>query len=243
MKLNYKLSIVIPCYNEENYVDHVLMKVMQVKLFANIDKEVIIINDGSTDNTQSAIEKFLLNHPAFPIKSLTHVKNKGKGACIKTALPYVCGDFIIIQDADLEYDPSDYIIMLKPILDGYADVVLGSRFRGSNPHRGPFILHAIVNKIYTFISNILTQQSLTDIHTCYKMYKSEILKNMQLEENRFGIDPEIIAKLGHNPQYRIYEVGITYHGRSFAEGKKISWEDGFRAIYCIIKYNLFSNKK
>lgn len=215
---------------------------MQVNLNFGLEKEVVIVNDGSTDATQQKIESFATSHPQFPLKFIQHFQNEGKGSCIKTALKETSGEIIVIQDADMEYDPIDFNRMLQPIMDGHADVVLGSRFRGSDPHRGPFILHAVVNKIFTFISNILTKQTLTDIHTCYKMYKAEVLKSITIKEKRFGVDPEIIAKLGHKKEVRIYEVGVSYYGRSFAEGKKISWSDGFRAIYCIIKYNFFSRK-
>ena len=237
-----KLSILIPCYNEEQYVWRVLQRVLDVPLCYDIEKEIIIINDGSTDQTQKEIDNFIASHAGCCVKSIEHPSNKGKGACIKSALPRATGDIIVVQDADLEYDPNDFNLMLQPIIEGRADAVFGSRFRGSGPHRGPFILHKIVNKVYTFLSNILTQQNLTDIHTCYKMYRKEILLGITLRENRFGIDPEIVAKLGHQKNIRIVEVGISYYGRNFAEGKKISWGDGIRALYCIIKYNIFQKK-
>ncbi len=240
--MNKKLTILIPCYNEEQYVENVLKRVIEVKLDYKLEKEIIIVNDGSVDSTKSKIEQFINKYPGADIKLINHEMNYGKGSCIKTALKEVTGQLIVIQDADLEYNPEDFNVLLKPIEEGNADVVLGSRFRGNNLRRGPFFLHAWVNRVYTFISNFLTGQRLTDIHTCYKMYKTDVLKNIRLEENRFGIDPEIIAKLSHKKNIQIDEVGISYLGRSFAEGKKINISDGFRAFYCIIKYNLFRKR-
>ena len=240
--MNKKLTIIIPCYNEEQYVENVLSRVIEVKLNYNLEKEIIIVNDGSVDSTLSKIEQFISQHRSANIKLLNHEINYGKGSCIKTALKEVTGQLIVIQDADLEYNPEDFNLLLKPIEEENADVVLGSRFRGHSPRRGPFFLHAWVNKLYTLISNFLTRQHLTDIHTCYKMYKTGVLKNIELEEKRFGIDPEIIAKLSHQKNIKIAEVGISYKGRNFAEGKKINITDGFRAFYCIIKYNLFGKK-
>lgn len=238
----HKLSVIIPCYNEELYVEKVLRRVMEVNLDYNLQKEIIIVNDGSVDATPAKIEQFISRFPGAGIKFLSHEINKGKGSSIKTALKVVTGQLVVIQDADLEYDPQDFNLLLKPIIEGDADVVLGSRFRGDGPHRGPFILHALVNKVYTFISNKLTRQNLSDMHTCYKMFKTDILKGFTIQEPRFGFDPEMIAKLGHQKHIKIREVGISYQGRSFAEGKKINFTDGFRAIYCIIKYNLFTRK-
>lgn len=237
-----KLSIIIPCYNEEKYVERVLRRVIDVQLNYDLQKQVIIVNDGSLDATQFNIEKFIANNSGTGIQLLNHEINTGKGSCIKTALSKVTGQLIVIQDADLEYHPEDYNLLLQPIMEDKADIVLGSRFKGDGPHRGPFILHKIVNKVYTFISNILTGQRLTDIHTCYKMFNTEILKSVRIEEQRFGFDPEIIAKLGRRKDIRIREVGISYEGRNFKQGKKINFMDGFRAFYCIIWYNFFPKK-
>ena len=237
-----KLSIIIPCFNEEQYVINVLQRVKEVNLDFDLQKEIIIVNDGSVDGTRLKIERFISFHSEMGIRFFNHEVNKGKGSSIRTALKEVTGQLVVIQDADLEYDPKDYNLLLRPIINGEADVVLGSRFIGIGPHKGPFILHKLVNKVYTFISNILTHQHLSDLHTCYKMFKTDILKEIVIEESRFGFDPEIIAKLGQRKNVVIREVGISYRGRNFAEGKKINLTDGFRAFYCIIKYNLFSRK-
>jgi glycosyltransferase involved in cell wall biosynthesis len=237
-----KLTVIIPCYNEEQYVEKVLQRLMEVNLDHTLQKEIIIVNDGSLDETQLKIEKFISQHPLADISLLNHEINKAKGSCIKTALKIATGQMVVIQDADLEYDPQDFNLLLRPFLENGADVVLGSRFLGTKMRKGPFILHALVNKVYTFISNLLTRQKLTDIHTCYKMFRTDILQNILIEEQRFGVDPELIAKLSHQKDIRIEEVGISYKGRTFAEGKKINIKDGFRAFYCIIKYNLFYKK-
>lgn len=237
-----KLSIIIPCYNEESYVETVLKRVLEADTGYNIQKQIIIVNDGSQDATRKNIETFITNNFSAGVQLLNHEVNKGKGSSIKTALEYVTGELVIVQDADLEYNPNDFALLLRPIMSNEADLVLGSRFRGDGPHRGPFILHKVVNKVYTFISNILTGQRLTDIHTCYKMFRTDVLRSIKIEEHRFGFDPEVIAKLGRRKDIRIKEVGISYKGRNFAEGKKINFIDGFRAFYCIIRYNFFSNK-
>ena len=237
-----KLSIIIPCYNEERYVQRVLKRVKDVQLNYKLDKQIIVVNDGSADNTQTQIEKFIAENPTAGILNLIHEKNKGKGSAIKTALGHVTGQLTVVQDADLEYHPEDFNLLLQPIMEGKADVVVGSRFKGEGPHKGPFILHKLVNKVYTFISNRLTNQHLSDIHSCYKLFKTEVLKRETIEEERFGFDPEIVAKLGKRNDVRIHEVGISYEGRNFAEGKKIDFMDGFRAFYCIIRYNLFPKK-
>lgn len=235
-----KLSIVIPVYNEENTITEILDSVKQVELYDNISKEIILVNDASTDGTDEVIKVYIKDNPTLGIAYEVHQVNKGKGAALHTGIGKATGDFTIIQDADLEYDPNEYNRLLKPITDGHADVVYGSRFKGSNPHRILFFWHSIGNGVLTFLSNIFTNLNLTDMETCYKVFKSDIVKSLKLKENRFGFEPEVTAKISRIPNIRIYEVGISYYGRSYEEGKKISWKDGVRAIYCIIKYNIFS---
>lgn len=233
-----KLSIVIPAYNEGATIHHILNKVKAVKLLDNIEKEVILVNDYSTDNTEEAILRYKEDNPELPINYFKHEKNKGKGAALHTGISKATGDYLIIQDADLEYDPEEYNILLKPVLAGMADVVYGSRFMGGNAHRILFFWHSLGNQFLTFLSNMFTNLNLTDMETCYKLFKTKTLQNLTLKENRFGFEPEVTAKIARVPDVRIYEVGISYYGRTFAEGKKINWKDGFRAIYCILKYNL-----
>jgi glycosyltransferase involved in cell wall biosynthesis len=234
------LSIVIPAYNEERTIHRILDKVKSVELIAGIGKEVIITNDCSKDDTEGAIRRYMEANPGFNIRYLRHDVNKGKGAALHTGIQHATGNYIIIQDADLEYDPNEYNILLKPILDGFADVVYGSRFMGGRPHRILFFWHSIGNKFLTSLSNAFTNLNLTDMETCYKLFRSGILKNLDLKERRFGFEPEVTAKMSRVHDVRIYEVGISYYGRSYAEGKKIGWRDGFRAIYCILKYNLWA---
>jgi glycosyltransferase involved in cell wall biosynthesis len=233
-----KLSIIIPAYNEEATIHKILEKVHQVKLIDNIEKEVIIVNDCSKDNTASKIIA-LKNEKYEYIKFVEHTVNKGKGAAIHTGIKEASGDYIIVQDADLEYDPNEYNILLKPIVDGFADVVYGTRFMGGKPHRILFFWHSIGNAVLTFMSNMFTNLNLTDMETCYKLFKADIIKGIKFKENRFGFEPEVTAKISRIENIRIYEVGISYYGRTYAEGKKINWKDGFRAIYCILKYGLF----
>ncbi len=234
------LSIVIPAYNEGPTIHRILDKIKQVELINNLNKEVIIVNDCSTDSTLDSIEKYKVENPEMHIQVFSHAVNQGKGAALHTGIKKATGEILVIQDADLEYDPKEYNILLEPILRDFADVVYGSRFMGGNPHRILFFWHSIGNKFLTFLSNMLTNLNLTDMETCYKMFRTEIIQSIVLNEKRFGFEPEVTAKVSRVPKIRIYEVGISYYGRTFEEGKKIGWKDGVRAIYCILKYNLFS---
>ncbi len=233
-----KLSIVIPAYNEGKTIHLILNKVAAVNLLNGIEKEVIIVNDCSTDETQLAIEQYM-QQSTLPIVLYNHEMNKGKGAALHTGIQKATGDLVIIQDADLEYDPEEYNVLLKPVLDGFADVVYGSRFMGGNAHRILFFWHSIGNKVLTTLSNMFTNLNLTDMETCYKLFRREIIQRIQLKETRFGFEPEVTAKISRQPDIRVYEVGISYYGRTYADGKKINWKDGLRAIYCILRYNLF----
>lgn len=234
------LSIVIPAYNEGPTIHRILDKVKAVKMISDIKKEVIIVNDCSRDNTEEAILGYQAANPDLPVTYYKHEVNQGKGAALRTGIERATGDFVIVQDADLEYDPNEFNILLKPMLDDFADVVYGSRFIGGKPHRILFYWHSIGNRWLTKLSNMLTNLNLTDMETCYKLFRRETIQSIKLKENRFGFEPEITAKVSRIPNVRIYEVGISYYGRTYAEGKKIGWKDGFRAIWCILKYNLFS---
>ena len=237
-----KISIIIPAYNEAATIHKILDKIQAVTLVQDIQKEVIIVNDCSKDTTTEKIHAYMAANPSLDIHYFEHEVNKGKGAALHTGISKATGDFLVIQDADLEYDPHEYNDLLNPILSGFADVVYGSRFMGSNPHRVLFFWHTIGNKFLTFLSNMFTNLNLTDMETCYKMFRTEIIQNVKLREKRFGFEPEVTAKISRIPKIRIYEVGISYYGRTYEEGKKINWKDGVRAIYCIVKYGMLRFK-
>jgi glycosyltransferase involved in cell wall biosynthesis len=237
MQIN-TLSIIVPAYNEEKTIHLILNKIKEVALINNIKKEVVIVNDCTKDKTSEAIKIYMSNNPELNISYYEHEVNKGKGAALHTGIAKATGEILVIQDADLEYDPNEYNDLLKPFYVADADVVYGSRFIGGNPHRILFFWHTIGNKLLTFLSNALTNLNLTDMETCYKMFKREIIQGLDLKEKRFGFEPEVTAKISKIKEIKIYEIGISYYGRTYAEGKKISWKDGFRALWCIAKYNL-----
>ncbi|KAA2240913.1 glycosyltransferase family 2 protein [Chitinophaga agrisoli] len=231
-----KLSIIIPAYNEEKSIGLILDKIRQVELIRNIEKEVIIVNDCSKDGTEQAVKLYSLTSPELPLKYLAHEVNMGKGAAIHTGILHATGEYLLIQDADQEYDPEEYNTLLKPIVNGFADVVYGSRFMGGSAHRILFFWHSIGNAILTFLCNMFSNLNLTDMETGYKVFRTDIIQGIVLQERRFGFEPEVTMKVAKVPRVRIYEVGISYYGRTYQEGKKIGWKDGVRTVWCIIKY-------
>lgn len=234
------LSVILPAFNEQNTIYSILQRVSAVELIPGIEKELVVVNDCSTDQTESELFRFRSDFPNIIVNYQKHAVNLGKGAAFRTGIRSATGDLIVIQDADLEYDPREYNLLMQPVLDGFADVVYGSRFAGSKPHRVLFYFHSVGNRFLTSLSNLFTNINITDMETGYKLFRSEVIRKINLVENRFGFEAEVTAKISRIPHIRIYEIGISYYGRTYSEGKKVNWRDGFRAIYCIIKYNIFS---
>lgn len=237
-----RLSIVMPVFNEEGTIRTILDRINTVTLIGDIEKELIVVDDGSTDRTSEIVRQFTKTAPALSLRYIRHSTNQGKGAALQTGIPHATGQFLIIQDADLEYDPAEYNSLLKPVLHDVADVVYGSRFAGGDGHRAHFSWHSVGNRFLTFLSNLFTNLNLTDMETCYKLFRREVLQQITLHENRFGFDPEVTAKVARISGIRIHEVGISYFRRGYGEGKKIGWKDGLRSLYCILKYNLCSER-
>ncbi len=237
-----KLSIIIPVYNEENTVEKILNRIQEVELINGIEKEVIVVNDCSKDKSKQVIFDYKEQHANYQIAYFEHEINQGKGAALHTGIKAASGDYIIVQDADLEYDPEEFNLLIQTVFKSGADVVYGSRFIGGKPHRILFFWHSIGNRFLTFFSNMFSNLNLTDMETCYKLIRTDILKSLNLKEKRFGFEPEVTAKLSRIKSLKIYEVGISYYGRTYLEGKKINWKDGFRALYCILKYGMLKMK-
>jgi len=234
----HKLSIIIPAFNEADHIFEILCRIKEVNLINDLKKEIIIIDDKSSDNTMFEVSRFKKENPNLHIITYQQPVNKGKGSAIHKGIEMASGDYLIIQDADLEYDPEEYNILLKPVFKANADVVYGSRFMGGNPHRILFFWHSIGNKFLTTLSNFFSDFNLTDMETCYKLFRTDLIKNIPLREKRFGFEPEVTAKISRIKKIRLYEVGISYYGRTYHEGKKINWKDGVHAIYCILKYGM-----
>lgn len=232
-----RLSVVIPCFDEAATIARLLDKVSLVKLPAAIEKEIIVVDDCSKDDTGRVILEYIEDFPDAGIRYFSHSVNQGKGAAVQTGLSHATGDYVLIQDADLEYDPYEYPLLIEPILKGEADIVYGSRFKGGHPHRVLFFWHTVGNQVLTYISNLLTNKHLTDAHTCYRLARTQTIRAIDLQEKRFAIDAEINVKIAQIPGIRIYEVGISYYGRTFREGKKIRFRDALRTIYCLLKYS------
>jgi glycosyltransferase involved in cell wall biosynthesis len=236
------LSVLVPAYNEEHTITAILDRIAAVTLLHGIQKEVVIINDASRDRTREVVEQYIAAHPEQRISFFSQPFNQGKGAAIHKAIELATGDFVVVQDADLEYDPAEFNDLIRPVFHAQADVVYGSRFMGGSAHRILFFWHSIGNRWLTTLSNMLTNLNLTDMETCYKLIRADIAKSLLLKEKRFGFEPEVTAKLARIPGIRIYEIGISYYGRTYEEGKKIGWRDGFRAIWCILKYNIWDRR-
>ena len=246
------LSILIPAFNEEATILKVLDRVVAVPLPGGVGKEIVVVDDASKDRTKELVESYIASRArdasalaeqrVVGIRLFSQPHNQGKGAALHKGIEMATGDYIVVQDADLEYDPKEFALLLQPVLDGFADVVYGSRFMGGNPHRILFFWHSIGNRILTFLSNVFTNLNLTDMETCYKLFRADLLKQIVFKEKRFGFEPEVTAKMARFPGIRIYEVGISYYGRTYAEGKKIRMKDAFRAVWCLVKYNVFDRR-